>query len=270
MVNPFGGPVLRFASVDSTQSTARTCAAKGAVSGTVIQADFQGAGRGRGEARKWAAPPNESLLFTALFRYAGLDAVPPLFTLRAGLGVSRALADYCPCLADKISVKWPNDVLVNGKKCAGLLVESDVLSASDCVLYLGVGVNVFETDFDGLPNATSLAREARVSLPDRSILLSHILRRLYNALALNPGEVLRDLRKRLFRCGETVEFVPGGADTGAAPVTGKLVGIGAVGELLLLPEGADKPLRFFTGELRGVYRPSRGCRALSQDADAAL
>jgi len=121
-----GRPRLHLRRTSSTNERARELAAGGAPHGTAVTAGEQTAGRGR-RGRSWAGPPGQALLLSVVLRE--WDALLPL---RAGL----AVADVAGPAA---RVKWPNDVLVDGRKVAGVLVEAQ---PQEGWAVLGVGVNV--------------------------------------------------------------------------------------------------------------------------------
>jgi BirA family biotin operon repressor/biotin-[acetyl-CoA-carboxylase] ligase len=121
-----GTPRLHLRITDSTNTRARDLAAAGAPHGTLVTAAEQTAGRGR-QGRAWSAPPGRALLCSLVIRRA--SAVLPL---AAGV----AVADVC---GDRALVKWPNDVLVHGRKVAGILVEG---RPQEDWSVLGIGVNV--------------------------------------------------------------------------------------------------------------------------------
>jgi BirA family biotin operon repressor/biotin-[acetyl-CoA-carboxylase] ligase len=258
--NPFGAPVYHEETVSSTSDVSRNLAAEGKPHGTVITADFQEAGRGRSK-RPWIAQKGENLLFTVMLRYGESSSIPKALTLRTGLAVSFAIEDLVPSLAAQVTVKWPNDIIINSLKVAGILTEWDGKTA-----YIGVGVNVSQRDFPGeyKTKAGSII-QAYPDLGDnaRFSLLEKILSRLYDEIetprfdASPESGARRDrwrerLEKRLYKRGETVSFIPGAADSGSV-VQGTLSGIGPEGELLIIPEGEEKERAFASGELR-VYK----------------
>jgi BirA family biotin operon repressor/biotin-[acetyl-CoA-carboxylase] ligase len=138
----------RYGTVDSTQTVARGLADQGAPHGTVVLAEAQTAGRGRLD-RRWQSAPGENLTFSVVLRPTCPVREAPLLTLGAAAGLAVAL---------DVRVKWPNDLVDReGRKLGGLLAEME--TAGDRVRYviLGLGLNVNQTAFPDLPNATSLA-----------------------------------------------------------------------------------------------------------------
>lgn len=159
-------PVLRLASVDSTQAVVFALAEGGAPDRTVVLADHQTAGRGR-RGRRWVAAPGTSLLVSILVRPARL----PALSLATGVAVAEALAQVGGVPA---RLKWPNDVLVRGRKIAGILVE--VRAGVEPVAAVGIGVNLAQETFPPplAASATSLRLEVGRT-PDRDRVLDAVL-----------------------------------------------------------------------------------------------
>ena len=150
-----GARVLEYGMVDSTMDVARAAAVGGAPHGTVVRAETQRVGRGR-FSRRWESNPEDSLLVSIVLR------MPPL-PIDAALSVAGSLAvrdTVAEMLGVDCGIKWPNDVLVGGKKISGVLVESQITVGGDGFAILGIGLNVNLTPeaFDGIAEtATSLA-----------------------------------------------------------------------------------------------------------------
>jgi BirA family transcriptional regulator, biotin operon repressor / biotin---[acetyl-CoA-carboxylase] ligase len=121
-----GHPRVHHRLVDSTNRVARELAGAGAPHGTLVTADEQSAGRGRAE-RTWVAPAGSSVLMTVVLRPA-----PSLLPLRAAVAVARICG---PAAA----IKWPNDVLLDGRKVCGILAEG---RPQENWAALGIGLNV--------------------------------------------------------------------------------------------------------------------------------
>jgi BirA family biotin operon repressor/biotin-[acetyl-CoA-carboxylase] ligase len=131
---PFGSPHRHFASVGSTNTVARELAAAGAPHGTVITAAEQTAGRGR-QGRSWTAPPGSALLYSAVLRpLLPRHSVLPLAVPLAVCEVAETLRPGIEC-----RVKWPNDIHLDGRKVAGILIEA---RPQDDWAVIGVGLNL--------------------------------------------------------------------------------------------------------------------------------
>jgi BirA family biotin operon repressor/biotin-[acetyl-CoA-carboxylase] ligase len=139
----FGEPHEHFERIDSTNTRARELAAEGAEHGTVVTAAEQTAGRGR-QGRVWTAPAGKALLYSAVVR--PLDERHLMLPLAVPLAVCEAAEELAGDLAHRseetnfrCGVKWPNDVLVDGRKLAGILVEA---RPQDGWAVVGVGLNL--------------------------------------------------------------------------------------------------------------------------------
>ena len=130
----FGRPHRHFVRTDSTNTRARELAAAGAPHGTVVTAGEQSEGRGR-QGRSWTAPPGKALLYSAILR--PLDSQDALLPLAVPLAVCEAAEELEPGI--ECGVKWPNDVFVDGRKLAGVLIES---RPQDGWAVIGVGLNL--------------------------------------------------------------------------------------------------------------------------------
>jgi BirA family transcriptional regulator, biotin operon repressor / biotin---[acetyl-CoA-carboxylase] ligase len=191
-----GRPRLHLRTTTSTNDRARELAAAGASHGTLVTAEEQTAGRGR-QGRTWVAPAGSSLLLSVVLR-----ETDPLLPLRAGL----AVADLAGTAA---LVKWPNDVLVDGRKVAGVLVEA---RPQEGWAVLGIGVNA-ELDIDALP-AELRETAGTLGRTDLEAALSELLEHLERRLA-EPVEVtLRALSDRDALLGRPLAW-SGGEGTGA-------------------------------------------------------
>src|SRR5262249_30258440 len=126
------------AEIDSTQHLARDLARAGAAEGTVVIAESQTGGRGR-LGRQWHSPPGVNLYCSLVLRPAVPLAVMPCLALVAGLGVADAVREVAPL---RPGLKWPNDVLVGGRKVAGILTELEAEVERVHHVIAGVGVNL--------------------------------------------------------------------------------------------------------------------------------
>ena len=184
--------IVRLDTVDSTQSVAFGLAERGAADRTVVVADQQLAGRGR-HGRIWRAPAGTSLLASIIVRPGLPQALLPTFSPMTAVATAEALRRVAPVAA---RVKWPNDVLVGGKKIAGILLESRArsvmsepgrsflrppsvqagLEAPATTIIIGIGVNLGQREFppELAGHATSVALETGRA-PDRETMLAALL-----------------------------------------------------------------------------------------------
>lgn len=234
--------VRRFATLPSTNDWLLTEARGGAPAGTVAVADHQRAGRGR-LGRRWEAPAGTSLLVSVLLRpLAPADGLYPVTA-----SVALAAADACAAVAGVgPDVKWPNDLLVDDRKLAGVLAESDPGAPGGrpgaVAVVVGMGCNV---NWDGPDGGTSLRRVAGREV-DRDALLEAYLAALGSragSLDEPAGRraVLDELRGRCATLGRPVRVTlaasPAAASPAAAELTGVAVGIDDVGRLIVQHEG---------------------------------
>lgn len=159
--SPFGFTIKAFDCVGSTNDEAKALACSGAASGTVIWAAEQSGGRGR-RGRQWASPPG-NLYCSILLRPPVGPAEAALLSFVTALAIAETAAECLP-YPDLVHCKWPNDVLVNGHKLCGILLESEMgANALLDWLVIGTGVNVTHHPdralLDGAYGATSLVAE---------------------------------------------------------------------------------------------------------------
>lgn len=226
-----GHAVEFHAQIVSTNDRARGALAEPGGEGLAVVADLQTAGRGR-RGRTWISPAGANLLFSIAWR-------PTIAPRLAGLlGSSAALAarDACASLVPDagLAIRWPNDVVDrDGRKVAGLLVETALESGELAEAVIGIGINVNWLPAEMPPeiggSATSL--QALLGAPiDRVLLLGKVLDALDAEVgALERGETpLPRLRASSWLDGREVEV-----DTGAATIIGRAAGIADDGSLLL-------------------------------------
>lgn len=165
-----GGEVQVHAELPSTNDHVRQLGLDGYPHGLVVFAESQTAGRGRRENR-WCSGPGQDLLMSVLLRPgARMESWPRLTTL-AALAVCKAI-EFTSAL--KPAIKWPNDVLVHGRKCAGILAET-FAGGSSAFMVLGIGINV---------NTTAYPPELRDTATSLKLILQRHLDRNTLAIAL--------------------------------------------------------------------------------------
>jgi BirA family biotin operon repressor/biotin-[acetyl-CoA-carboxylase] ligase len=229
---PLGTPCVVSALTDSTSDDALAAARDGAPHGALFVTDEQRKGRGR-RGNTWHAPPGEALLFSVVLRPEIAAEHAACLSLVAGLAVRAAVAAALAAasVAKTARVKWPNDVVVDGKKVAGILVESQMRGERLGAAVVGVGLNVgrLELPDDVAAHATSLATlGASVA---RAPLLTMVLGELAGRLsALERGEtplgaMVAELSAHDALAGQRVTV--GG-------VTGTATGVDALGTLKVL------------------------------------
>jgi BirA family transcriptional regulator, biotin operon repressor / biotin---[acetyl-CoA-carboxylase] ligase len=186
-----GATLLRFDELPSTNDYARELALEGAEEGVAVIARKQTAGRGR-QGRNWASPADAGLYLSIILRPRATPAQASLITLASAVAVAETLRLDFAIPAD---IKWPNDVLLNGRKLCGILVESAIENNRLHYAILGIGVNLRQTAFadDLQQTATSLFLEThREVSPDE--FLQPLLSRLnhwYTVAIAQPQIIIR-------------------------------------------------------------------------------
>ena len=214
--------VVAYGAVGSTLDVAHGLAAAGAPAGTLVVADRQNAGRGRG-GRVWTSGAGEGVWLTLVERPNDAAALEVL-SLRLGLRAARALAPFTP---HPPQVKWPNDVYVDGGKLGGILVEARWRDGAPDWVAVGMGVNVRPPDAQ--PGARGLAPGTR-----RAAVLAALVPAIRSAAAatgpLRPAEVREFDHRHVAhgaRCRE--------------PAPGVVAGVTATGALLVRGAAGVRP-----------------------------
>lgn len=206
-----GLPHRHFRITDSTNERAKELATAGAPGGLVVTADEQTAGRGR-RGNAWFAPPGSCLLYSALIRPFGADRAP-LLPLAVPLAVCETAEAVAPV---RCQVKWPNDVWIDERKVAGVLVEA---RPDEDWAVVGVGLNVAITDEEFPPELQEAAisllpTEAEGGLPPAGApSVRPSMEQLNEALGRwleAPGdEILAAYRARDALCGKRISWEGG-------------------------------------------------------------
>lgn len=212
-----GHPRLHLRRIDSTNTRARALAAAGAPHGTLVTAGEQEGGRGR-QGRTWTAPPGRALLCSLVVRDP-----PRLLPLLTGVAVAEVAGP-------EAGVKWPNDVLIAGRKVAGILVEG---RPQESWAVVGVGLNVALRESDFPPEVRD--RAASLGLTPEAIepTLQHLLQTLGRWLTATPESVLAAVRERDVLRGQSVRWADG---------TGRAEGIDAEGRLIVTTGDGQRAL----------------------------
>jgi BirA family biotin operon repressor/biotin-[acetyl-CoA-carboxylase] ligase len=213
-----GTPRVHLRATDSTSTRARELALAGAPHGTLVTAGEQSAGRGR-QGRTWSAPPGRSLLMSLVLRDP-----PKLLPLAAAV----AVADVCGAEA---RIKWPNDVQLDGRKAAGILVEGRPF---DGWAILGMGLNVAVRPEDFPPELREVATGLGGEPSDVEPTLARLLAALDRRLGEDAETILAAWRPRDALLGREISW---GGGTGVA------AGVDEAGQLVVeLPDGGRTSL----------------------------
>jgi len=175
--------------VESTNTEALQLAQQDAPEGTVVIAEAQSAGRGRLD-RSWESPPSMNLYLSVILRPAVPAQSASLIPLAVGLAVADVISQYCP---GQVRLKWPNDVLVGGKKICGILAEMRTKAKRVAFVIAGIGVNInmkkLHFPRELRETATSLQIETALEIDrlDVAVRLLEALERWYR-IYLNGGQ----------------------------------------------------------------------------------
>ena len=206
--------VVAYESVSSTLDVAHALGARGAQSGTLVLAETQTAGRGRG-GKQWASASGAGIWLTLVERNVD-PAVIELLALRLGLAAASALDAFSD---DAVRVKWPNDLYAGSRKLAGILVEARWRDGAPEWVAVGMGINVRVPP--EVPNACAL-RAGSSRLDVLRAVVPAVRGALRGRGVLGSGELL-ELRRRDLTRGRRIE----------QPGRGTVEGVSEMGELLV-------------------------------------
>jgi BirA family biotin operon repressor/biotin-[acetyl-CoA-carboxylase] ligase len=209
-VSALGTPRLHLRETTSTNDRARALASAGAPHGTLVTAAAQTAGRGR-QGRTWSAPPGRALLMSLVLRDP-----PRLLPLAAAVAVAAAAAQS----GADARIKWPNDVLIEGRKLAGILAEA---RPQDGWAVLGIGVNVAVAPVELPPELGDTAATLGLEPSDVQPVLDRLLLELDRALALETPALLDAWRARDALRGREIAWSRGRGVAAGIDVEGRLI-----------------------------------------------
>ncbi len=241
-----GSEVLVFDAVDSTNTLAKKYLQQKVQEGLVVIADSQTQGRGR-LGRSWHSLPGMGLYLSAVLKPRVAPEHLSQLTLLAGVAAVLTVNEFT---SQKVRLKWPNDILINGKKLAGILCEYCVFDNGDTGVILGIGINVNHTASD-FPEelrttATSLLLETGHRI-DRLTLTLSLLEHLdqqYQAYLLGGEQgVIRQWAEHTDMFGKKVRIT-----RGRESITGTATGLDSWGNLLLRTETGEE-MAFDSGEV---------------------
>lgn len=247
----FGENAVFLETVDSTNDEARRRAEQGAPEGTLIFAETQTGGRGR-RGRRWITQPGSAIAMSMLLRPDIRPENASRLTLIMGLAVAQACREYCKI---PVQIKWPNDVVADGKKICGILTEMKCEADQIEYIIIGTGINTHVTQFpDELKQTAVSLHQLMGENPDRAELAALCIQKFdalyeifqktqdlsgltdqYNALLAGKGGMVRVLE-------------PEHAYNAVAE------GINAQGELQVRKEDGER-ISVYAGEVsvRGIY-----------------
>ncbi|MEZ4694910.1 MAG: biotin--[acetyl-CoA-carboxylase] ligase [Rhodothermales bacterium] len=249
---------LVFDVIDSTNRVARDWSADGADAGSFVLADHQSAGRGR-LGRTWNSTPGSSLLLSMIWDIPdAASAKLSLIPLAAAVAVTRSIESVYRDLMP--TIKWPNDLLIGGRKCGGILAES-VRGSAGTRAIIGVGLNVHRTEFSTEVRFPPTWIDAETTLPvERIDLLARLVDELDGAATRfqavgDSGDawLLSEYRKRLLGIDRPITFQ---RDSSGDRVSGHFRGVSDSGAMILESDGRVSEL--WAGEISGInFEPDK-------------
>jgi BirA family biotin operon repressor/biotin-[acetyl-CoA-carboxylase] ligase len=236
----FGKYIYYFPEIDSTNNYAQRLAQEGAPEGTIVLSDYQIEGKGRLD-RTWESSKDLNILMSVILR--------PKLKIEQVIKITLATTEILILSLEKFlsrlkienltfSVKWPNDVLANGKKIAGILTESTLREKDIIYIIVGIGLNVNQDISELSQNlrgdSTSLFAETDQTF-DREILISDIItefeKHYFNLERTNYEQVLNNWKDRCEHIGKEIEI-----ETHVKIEKGKFIDISENGIILYTPE----------------------------------
>lgn len=235
--------LLHLPSVDSTNNYAKNYIAKSSpIDGTVILADNQFAGRGQ-SGNSWLSESGKNLTFSVIYQTSFLLATEQFYlNMAISLGIKYAVlsmqyADDCLLPAKLLptcKIKWPNDIFVNDKKIAGILIENTISGMHLKHSIIGIGLNVNQEQFQDGMNATSLQNMTRLN-QDRNTVLNQVLvsvEKYFLLLKERKFERLKsEYTEHLYRYNMVSVYKKDGK-----PFSGKIIDVDTIGNLQMETE----------------------------------
>jgi BirA family biotin operon repressor/biotin-[acetyl-CoA-carboxylase] ligase len=251
----FGTYVYYFPEIDSTNNYAGRLAEEGAPEGTVIITDFQTAGKGR-LSRNWESSSGSNILMSIILRpRLEIERVSKITLATSEILVSALEKFLSKSKFDTLTftVKWPNDILVNGKKIAGILTESSLRDKNIIYVIVGIGLNVnqdiINLSDDIRLNATSLFAETG-QIFDREILIAEIItefeKQYFNLERTNYNQVMENWKNRCDHIGKDIVI-----ETHVTSERGEFIDVTEKGILLKMSENEEEK-EFVAGTIKSV------------------
>lgn len=246
-----GQEIYYYPDTDSTNIRAKELGEKGAPHGTLVVAGQQSKGRGR-RGRGWESPPGCSIYMSILLRPEFLPSKAPMLTLIMAYSVAKALR---ACTGMEVKIKWPNDIVLNGKKLVGILTEmsTEIDYINHVVIGVGVNVNMASFSEEIAKTATSLRIETGEIIKRGALIVEMMKHFEQNYEMYLKTEDLSGIREAynglLVNCGKEVRIL--GAKE---PYQAVALGINDSGELLVRKQDGSQEA-VYAGEVsvRGLY-----------------
>ena len=199
--------IIRLTSVDSTNRYAKQLALEGAANKTLVMADEQTEGRGR-RGRGWISPAGEGIFMSLILRPNVAPEHVPMISLHTALAVCRAISRVTGLEA---KIKWPNDIVLGGRKVCGMLLEMDADAQQVRSVVAGIGINVHQTQF---PEEIAYTASSLDLLCGRRLSRMEIVHAFLDAFdevermaAENPGRFMAAYRASSATLGQRVQVI---------------------------------------------------------------
>lgn len=245
-----GNEIVYFDVTDSTNIQAKRLAEEGMPHGTLVIAGCQKSGKGR-RGRGWESPKHDGIFMTLLLRPSFPPAKASMLTLVAAMAVAKAVRIKTGLFAE---IKWPNDIVINGKKICGILTELNTEIDTIHYVITGIGINVSNQKFEKeiAPVATSLMLESGKEI-HRAGLIEEVLEQYefyYNKFCQTTdlSEWKEEYNEYLVNRNKPVKVLDP-----KEPFTGIAKGINEQGELLVETEGQILAVSSGEVSVRGIY-----------------
>ena len=221
--------IIKLDAIDSTNSYLKKLLNKESLDDlTVVVSKHQTQGRGR-NGNVWSNKPSLNLAFSIYKRFSNFE-IDKKFMLNvvSSISVYETLKKYN--LLD-LTIKWPNDIMTANKKISGILIENNIRGNSIKNSVIGIGININQSEFKNLPNATSIFIETGKlnSIETIAHELQKKLEKNFDELKTNEREILNTYNRLLYRKNETSNFTPN--DT--SKFQGKIIKVGIDGKITI-------------------------------------
>lgn len=243
--------VLYFDTIDSTNTKAQELAEKGYQSGTLVVADKQESGKGR-RGRSWVSPSGTGIFMTLMIKPDINPNNASMLTLVAALAVAKAITSVT---GEEVMIKWPNDIVVNGKKVCGILTEMNAQFDYINHIVVGIGINVHNESFpeEISQMASSLMIEAGGKRFHRAQIIADTMsyfEQYYDTFLKTQdlSALVREYDKLLVNRNKSVRVLDP-----KEPFDGKAMGITPKGELIVDTWESRKLVSSGEVSVRGIY-----------------
>lgn len=243
--------VLYFDTIDSTNTKAQELAEKGYPSGTLVVADKQESGKGR-RGRSWVSPSGTGIFMTLMIKPDINPNNASMLTLVAALAVAKAITSVT---GEKALIKWPNDIVINGKKVCGILTEMNAQFDYINHIVVGIGINVHNESFpeEISQMASSLMIEAGGKRFHRAQIIAETMsyfEQYYDTFLMTQdlSALVREYDELLVNRNKSVRVLDP-----KEPFDGKAMGITPKGELIVDTWESRKLVSSGEVSVRGIY-----------------